>query len=373
MSNIADLEQKLIDGIYHGACDPEELEQAIKLIGKYFGSSGVFLGEFDRTNPEAQFTVGAGTIDAAFMRGYAQYADVDPAPSQFTALPTGTATTTDRMFSPAFLRSCVFLNEFFRPNGIEGTLGAPLLSAAGRFAMIGVHQGTGQDSFDDEHLIRLERLTPHLTRALQIRRLFLQRQTRHELLEAIVNRNAAGVVALSGEGASLFVNTAAQAIAGERDGLSLDRQGRLLPTDRAAAKHLTKLQTDVLRGGPGELVHVKRPSGRPAYVVLVSPLPPTEDILLRTRRGILIVIHDPSRRIVAAEQRIARLLQVPLGAAKVVDALLAGIELKDYAEREGISMNTVKFHLKTAFERTGSRSQTDLVRRTLLAINDLGP
>ena len=203
----------------------------------------------------------------------------------------------------------------------------------------------------------------------------MQRQTRHELLEAIVNRNVAGVVALSSDGPSLFVNTAARAIAGERDGLSLDPQGRTVADrSRGGKAALNEIANGrIARRCPGGLVHVKRPSGRPAYVALVSPLPATEDVLLQTRRGILIVIHDPSRRIVAAEQRIARLLQVPLGAAKVVDALLAGIELKDYAEREGISMNTVKFHLKTAFERTGSRSQTDLVRRTLLAINDLGP
>ena len=36
-----------------------------------------------------------------------------------------------------------------------------------------------------------------------------------------------------------------------------------------------------------------------------------------------------------------------------------------------ISPNTVKFHLKTAFERTGSRSQTDLVRRALRILTDL--
>ncbi len=372
MPDSTDPEQKIIDAIYRGACDPVELQRAIELIGQYFDSSGVFLGELDHMTPEAQFTVGAGTIDAAFMRGYARYADFDPAPKQFAALRTGTATTTDRMFAAEYLRGCVFLNEFFRPNGIEGTLGAPLLSAAGRFAIIGVHHGTEQKPFDDNHLIRLERLTPHLTRALQIRRLFLKGQMRDQLLEAIVNRNSAGVVALSGDGPSLFVNSAARAIASERDGVSLDRDGRLLPADHAAARRLTSLQTDVLQGGSGGVLYIKRPSGLPPYVVLVSPLPPTEDILLRTRLGVLIIIHDPSRRIVATGQRIALLLHMPLGAAKVVEALIAGVELKDYAEREGISMNTVKFHLKTAFERTGSRSQTDLVRRTLLAINDLG-
>jgi GAF domain-containing protein len=372
MPDSAELEQKIIDAIYRGACDPTELERAIELIGQYFDSSGASLGEFDQVNPEAQFTVGVGITDAAFLRSYARYADFDPAPMKFAALQTGTATTTDRIFTPEFLRTCMFLNEFFRPYGIEGTLGAPLLSAAGRFAIIGMHQGTGQDSFDDDHIIRLERLTPHLARALQIRRVFLQSQTRHELLESIVNRNTAGIIAISAEGPSLFVYAAARAIANARDGISLDRQGRLLPADHAAAKRLAALQSDVLRGGAGGLIYIKRPSDRPAYVALVAPLPSTEDILQRTRRGILIVIHDPSRRIVSTVQRLAHVLQVRLGAAKVVEALLAGIELKDYSEREGISMNTVKFHLKTAFERTGSRSQADLARRALLAINDLG-
>jgi len=72
-------------------------------------------------------------------------------------------------------------------------------------------------------------------------------------------------------------------------------------------------------------------------------------------------------------QRIAHLLHVTPGAAKVLEAILERIELKVYADRESISMNTVKFHLKTAFERTGTRSQADLVRRALQALNDLGP
>ena len=123
MPDSAELEQKIIDAIYRGACDPEELERAIDLIGQYFDSPGVSLGEFDQVNPEAQFAVGIGITDAAFLRSYARYADLDPAPMKFAALQTGTATTTDRMFSAEFLRTSVFLNEFFRPYGIEWNLG----------------------------------------------------------------------------------------------------------------------------------------------------------------------------------------------------------------------------------------------------------
>jgi len=64
---------------------------------------------------------------------------------------------------------------------------------------------------------------------------------------------------------------------------------------------------------------------------------------------------------------------IPLGAAKLVRAMLEGVDLKDYSDRAGISMNTVRFHLKTAFARTETRSQAALVRNALSALSDLGP
>ena len=146
-----------------------------------------------------------------------------------------------------------------------------------------------------------------------------------------------------------------------------------MAADRAAAKRLAMLEAEVARGGAGGLVRAQRPSQRAPYLVLVSPLPSSDNLLPNAHGGILFVVHDPGRALGSAAQRIARLLHLPLGAAKVVAAIVEGIELKDYAERAGISMNTVKFHLKTAFERTETRSQTDLVCRALLALNDLGP
>jgi GAF domain-containing protein len=372
MFRLIDLEQKIIETIYAGACNPAALSQAPELIASYFDGTGAFFGELDYAAPDAQIAIGVGTVDEAFLNDYADYAPIDPAPEKFAALPTGTANTTDRMFPAEFLRSSVMLNEFLRPRGVAGTLGSPLLSAAGRFAIIGIHQSAGREPFDEDDIARLERLTPHLRRVLQIRRLFVENERRGQALEAILNRKAAGVIALARGGRALFVNEAARAMARTRDGMSLDRDGRLLVADQQSAKRLTKLEADVVRGGSGGVVRIRRPSGAEPYVVLVSPLPTSEDaLLLAHRNGVLIAIHDPARRIVSSLQSIAQLLHLPLGAAKVVAALLDGVELKDHAERERISANTVKFHLKTAFERTGSRSQADLVRRALRILTDL--
>ncbi len=136
----ADLEERIIDAIYRGACDPAELGRAIELICQYFDSSGVVFGELDHAVPEAQFAVGVKTIDQSFFDEYPAYAHFDPAPEAFAALPTGTASTSDRMFSEEMLRADVFLNEFLRPRGVDATLGSPLLATGGRFAIVAIHQ-----------------------------------------------------------------------------------------------------------------------------------------------------------------------------------------------------------------------------------------
>jgi len=226
MPDSADLEQKIIDVIYRGACNEQELQHAVAMIAEYFGSAGAFLCEFDRVMPGDRFTVGLGTIDQAFMDDYAEFASVDPAPERFAAQPIGRAAITDRMFSPEFLRNSLFLHEFLRPHGIEGTLGVPLLSTAGRFAIAALHQGTGQKPYDDDDVARFERLGSHLTRALQIRRLFLQSEMRGQALEAIVNRKPVGMIGIASDGANLFLNDAARKIASARDGIDIGSDGR---------------------------------------------------------------------------------------------------------------------------------------------------
>jgi hypothetical protein len=372
LSQNADLEAKVVEAIYRGACDPAELTRAIELIANLFHSPAAVIGEVDQSQPECQLAIDSGFMDAQERVRYGQYAHLDPMPRAYAALVTGTVTTSNRAV-PVGKRRGVFVNEYLLPLGATEALGCSLLSSNGRFAALSIVQGTNQNSYDDEDIARLERFVPHLTRALQIRRLFLQSEARGKALESIVDRNETGMIGLRGSGPALFVNSAAHAVATARDGISLDRQGRLVAVDRPAATRLGKLEADVLRGGAGGLVRIPRPSGGPPYVVLVSPLPSGDDLFPNSQKGVLFAIYDPARRKIPTERRIAELLRIPLGAAKLVRAMLEGEDLKDYADRAGISMNTVRFHLKTAFARTETRSQADLMRSALSALKDLGP
>jgi DNA-binding CsgD family transcriptional regulator len=89
------------------------------------------------------------------------------------------------------------------------------------------------------------------------------------------------------------------------------------------------------------------------------------------RRGTIFVIHDPLDDEAVSPDIIASMFGLPQGAARVVAALAAGQDLRAYAEQAGISMNTVHFHLKIAFLRTGTHSQTQLMKLAVAALRDL--
>jgi PAS domain-containing protein len=286
--------------------------------------------------------------------------------------PAGTAIPTFRLLPEETKRPGLFFSEFFRPLGLEECLGGTLATTNGRFAMVGLHRAPDRRSFDDGDIAKLERLMPHMWRALQLRRSFLSLDRRYAALADACDRTAAGYVGIDHEGRALFANEAARRMTASEDGLALDRNGRLYAVHRAANQRLTELARDVVGGGAGGIVRVNRPDGKPAFVVMVAPL------FLgggldggRQPRGTLFAIHDPLLRLPPPPQFIAELFRLPTGAANLLAALAAAEELGDYAERIGISMNTVRFHLKTAYARTGVHRQSELVRLITAALRDL--
>ncbi len=367
-----DQEAQFLDALYLGVRDVAEFDEALALLCGMFEVNSAALIDFDAARPEVSAQSAIGIFSGEVVRRYErEFAHLDPAPPAFMKQPAGTATSTYRLLPEETRRPGVFFAEFFRPLGLEECLGGTLASANARFAMIGLQRGPDRATLDDDDIAKLERLMPHLWRALQLRRSFFALDRRAAALEEACDRLAAGMVGLDEAGRSLFANDAAQRMSVEDDGLALDRGGRLYAVDRAANHRLAELQRDVVAGGSGGLVRVPRPHEKPAAVVMVAPLVLGEGPEPGRRRGTLFVIHDPLHRAPTVPQLVAELFRLPLGSAALLAALAAGEELTDYAARADISMNTVRFHLKTAYARTGARRQGDLVRLITAALRDL--
>jgi PAS domain-containing protein len=370
---MTDEEERFLDALYLGVRDGSAFDQALELLCGLFDVASAALIDFDAARPDVSAQAAVGLFSGDTVRRYERdFAALDPAPPAFMTRPAGTAIPTYRMLPEETKRPGVFFSEFFRPVGLEECLGGTLATTNGRFAMVGLHRAPDRVAFDDSDIAKLESLMPHLSRALQLRRAFLALDRRNAALAEACDRVAAGYVGVDPEGRILFANEAARRLSSRDDGLGLDRNGRLYAARREANQRLAELAANVAAGGAGGLAHVPRPKGG-AYAVMVAPLflDGGIDKERRQKRGTLFVIHDPLARLPSSPQLIAELFRLPPGSAALLAALVAGEELKDYAERTGISMNTVRFHLKTAYARTGAHRQTELVRLIIAALRDL--
>lgn len=367
-------EAQFLDALYLGVRDRAGFDASLELLGSLFDVTTAILLDFDAARPEVSAQATIGQFKGEAMQRYQRdFATLDPAPRAFMAQPAGTAIPTYRLLPEETRKPGVFFNEFFRPLGLEECLGGTLATTKGRFAMVGLQRTPDRDPFDDADIARLEALMPHLARALQLRRGFLELEGAAGAMSEICNRLAAGVVGLDEHGRSLFVNAAARKMAVVNDGLSIDRGGRLFALNRAASNRLAELENDVRSGGAGGIARAPRAAGRPAYTIMVAPffIDHGVDKGKSRPRGVMFVIHDPLLKLQSDAQTIGALFGLPKGTAHLVAAIAANEDLQAYAERVGISMNTVRYHLKAAYSRTGVRRQSELVRLVTTALRDL--
>ncbi len=363
---------QIVSAIYDGIVEAAEIEPSLKAIAHHFGCESASIVSFDRAVPRASIALSVGAVDAAAQRRYEnEFAAHDPAPAAFAAQPPGTAFASNRLFARDYLRKSVFLHEFLRPLGIEETLGGTVASRGGRLAFFTLHRSRTRAAFDDGDLASIEFVLPHLARALELRRSFEQLNIRAGLLTAALDRLDVGVVVIDDAGTSIHVNRAALTLAKRKDGLWFDRKGHPHATDRVAEHGIVKHLHDAASGGAGGIVRAARRDERPPYALLIAPLAKTTELAPSHSHGTIVLIHDPDSKTSDMANTLVTIFGLPLAAARLVAALVQGEEAKDYAAKNGLSYETVRYHLKVAFARTGARSQSRLLQMVTKALSNL--
>ena len=121
-------------------------------------------------------------------------------------------------------------------------------------------------------------------------------------------------------------------------------------------------------------MRLARKDGGQPYAVHVVPLYSRSVAGLREADVpyILMIIHDPEVGVESPFDIVATVFELPTRTAEFVVALSEGETPNEYAERRGISINAVKYHLKTAFARTGFRRQSELAKAVARVLAELG-
>jgi DNA-binding CsgD family transcriptional regulator len=362
-----------IGSLYEAALNPDLWPTALDRVGDLFGQTSLLLTAFDsRDNVLGRsFTsrIDPHSLDI-FHQEY-NTPQTNPHLGKNHLAPVGQPIVARELCDhDAFLRSGVYA-DCYRPEGLLDEVNVILTRTDTLMTGVAIMRQARSGPFDSDHARLIRVLVPHFQRAVQINAHVEELQAERSALKDALDRVAFGVILVDGDGHVTVANRVAQEIATEADGLTLSTQGLGSP-DPEQAKKLHRAVAAATRTTfpSGGAMSLPRPSGRKPLSVLTCPLGKYALDRGNRRAVATIFITDPEREIEALPEALTRLYGLTRSEAALAILLTQGLDLGEASEHLGVSLSTVRSHLKRILEKTGTHRQTEAV---VLILRSLAP
>jgi DNA-binding CsgD family transcriptional regulator len=266
-----------------------------------------------------------------------------------------------------------YYNDFGRKYGTYWVVNALIANSAHKVTALSVMRSETSPPLDQQSVDLMGLLMPHLSRAFTIRRTMESLRSTTAAAVTAVNAFEAAVLAVNGNDEVVLMNTKAENIAREQDGLLLHEK-HLSATEPREARELDSLVHAAAATGAGRGLHpggtmlLSRKRCRP---LRVSVMPfHSSHMFTEVAPCALIFIHDPDTVPASRAASLASLYRLTPAECRLADLLLQGLELAAAAGRMRITAGTARFMLKSIFAKTGTHRQSELMR-TMLSLPNI--
>lgn len=256
-----------------------------------------------------------------------------------------------------------FYNEWVVPQGMAYAAGAIVLQEGPWLTQLFVQRAPFHAPFAREELDQFNQLVPHLQRTIQMRQRFAELQLGQNFLAGGLDVLAMPTLLFDEYGLVAHYNRSAAALLNVPGGMRLE-QGHLQTHDRTTTLQLNLEITKAIRASRGDgselnsVVLLPRADRLP-LMLMIAPLQLAD--APRTHGGALLFAFDPEATPSVTVDMVRRLFVLSEAEAELSVALCCGKTLDDAARERGTSINTIKSQLKSAFIKTGTKRQSELV------------
>ena len=262
-----------------------------------------------------------------------------------------------------------FYNEFSKFQGVRGLLSLlvddGLQPARAPSTFLSAYRAPGREEFDDDDRRAMRAI--HAPVQMALRAYCALNALRNSQLAAAAALDAVGkpIFVLDRGGRLLHANGAADAGSVQSDWLVI-RSGRLVQFVSTAADAAAAL---VSRAAQGQLQTVRlwrpaRAGGVHCAIARLVPLGETNPCAWAWPQGAVLLLVDEETQDLQAQRIPALAMRYRLTAAEsqLLAQLGDGLGPADIASANGVSIHTVRTHLKHLFDKTGVSRQSDLIR-----------
>ena len=351
---------RVICGLYESLLVPERRLQTIdSVIGCLGYRQGVWWIPHDEHPARS---TAAYTGDPAAVELYRRdYATIDRWQAELLQRPEGVATPLSRRHNETHYARDRCYNEFMRGVlGICGVYTMPVRHHRGQVAHFTVHQEPDEPEPGDRVAAILDHLGPHLRQFhLLYQEIETLRGERRELSAALDGFRCA-VLGVDAGMRIVLTNAAADRTLSTSPHLLASR-GRLSAPEPEDDIALGRLVVDASAGsgtGPGGTIRI---GGKTGPIIRVTPVRDEAAALHGRSATALVFISDPRDFVGDRERGMREALGFTAGEARIANGLLNGRSIREIADRHGLREQTVRYHTKSLFRKTGTRRQGELV------------
>jgi DNA-binding CsgD family transcriptional regulator len=284
--------------------------------------------------------------------------------------PLPQAITLDELMpNGAFLRSPLYL-RFLKPLNIRYLLSRDVLRDEMLCAMLTLERNADQQPFSAKEKELMELITPHIRRAMRMREQHTQGSYMQRLFEEAMAKLSIACVLLDGHGRVFSMNHSAQQLLASSEFLGL-RGDALRCSGGVDGKPLAKAIELALaahrnrcRSQRGVGLQLETSPGNGVLDIVVKPLISDRLLDSRDKPAAVVYINDCRHPGIELDPAVLVGMYGFTNCESQLAALLArGTNLSDAAGCLGVSINTVKTHLRGIYEKMGTNKQAQVVAR----------
>ena len=363
---------ELVNSIYEAGIEPARWPVAIRALAGQFKASSMILFSTPVVPERFSLVAEHGTDpewEELYNRRYTTV-DMNPVGPAYRSLPVGQPRADWALVPRQQLHSSPFYNEWALPQQRHHFAGMITERGPGKIGGFMFSRTEREGAVDDGEIDFLSALAPHLCRAVATSRRIGAMEGRLRLHEALFDVATEAIIVIEADGYVIEANQRARTLLAKGDGL-LSRNGRLATPWKEHSEALLARVAALRRGelAAAEPFALPRSSGLRPLVLSLSALPEDLSGSWARRPAAALFIADPDAPPPDMIESLRRVYSLTRAEAALVDLIAReGPSLAEAAERLGVAKETVRTHLKRAYDKTGVRRQSDLTRIALRTV-----
>jgi DNA-binding CsgD family transcriptional regulator/PAS domain-containing protein len=356
----------LLHTLYSAPTSPELWDKFLLDFTALVGLPGAAILHQDLTNEKYGFSATSNFDPEGVLLYEEHYGKIDEWRPRFLNKVEGELAFGDDLSAPDYLRKTEFYNDYLIKFDIKLFCAIPLLKRETSFELISFYESWHVKTRRAIDTDLIELMLPHLRSALSLRHSLRLATGKCKEFEDTLDLLTCGVILFDANGNCLFLNKEARRIIVRGDGILLIRS-RLCakaPTESALLRaHIERaLLTGAGKGtfGGGALL-ISRDSGK-ALQIVISPFS-SENILNGQRALAIGFISDPDMYPAQPKEILKMLYGLTQAECRLVNLLMQGLSLSEVGQLNGLTQNTLRSQLKSVFQKTDVRKQSELIRQ----------